>query len=108
MDLSNLFYSFEKRFDTDRIELAAGMFVQVILGIGGRPGGLVGSRRDQGVIDIGHRNDSSHQRNVLAGNAIRVSTAVKAFVMIQGDDRAGLYVARLAIGKYRVTDARMF
>ena len=50
-----------------------------------RPGLLVGPRREQRVEDVAHRADAPHERDRLAGQALRVAAAVPALVVGEGD-----------------------
>jgi hypothetical protein len=60
MDIDDIVQTFEKSLHANRVELGAGMLVQIILGVLGFPGAFVGPGRYQCVIDVGNRDDACY------------------------------------------------
>ena len=73
----------KESLDTNRIELATRMLVQIVLGICGRPGCFVGSWRDQRIIYVGYCDNARNQRYILTGEAVRITAAIESFMMVQ-------------------------
>ena len=74
-----------ERFDVGRVELRAGDAPQLVERLERVHRRAIGVRRGEGVVDLGHRDDSRDRGDLVAAQALRVAAAVDALVMCAHD-----------------------
>ena len=75
--------------DQRRVEMLAGLLVEVLQGFLDRYCVLVRADRNERIEDIGDGNNPSFERDVLAFELLRIAAAVPLFVVGEGDDARG-------------------
>lgn len=85
MDGTKRLPALQRRRDADRVELAAGMGLEVFKGRFEGPGLLVGALAGEGVKHIRHRDDAGFQGDRLPRQSFRVALTVET-LMVVGDD----------------------
>ncbi len=70
-----------KRFHDLRIELLTCASLQFLQGLAVTIGMPIWAGTNHSIIGIGHRYDSSHERNLLTAASIRIASPIHAFVV---------------------------